>query len=100
MAATIRAPLIVIMVLSASAVRAQTTMIAPEERARHLVSATKSGQEGAATCDDLDAAVGKALIGFGDQTRAASLDRVAVAYRLAERTGRCLGSESLVGSAL
>jgi CHAT domain-containing protein/Tfp pilus assembly protein PilF len=64
------------------------------------MASTKSGREGEVPCDKLDGAVGTALIDLSDQARGESLERLSVALRLAERAGRCLGAEALVGAAL
>jgi CHAT domain-containing protein/Tfp pilus assembly protein PilF len=96
----VRAPVIAIALLTPIAGRAQTPAIGPAARAQDLLSRTKSGQEHDVACADLDEHVGKVLIELSEQARAESLERMAVALRLAERAGRCAASEPLVGSAL
>jgi hypothetical protein len=56
-----------------------------DSRAQHVLSRTKTGQEGQVACDELDAGVGKALIELAGASQAESLERLSVAYRLAER---------------
>jgi CHAT domain-containing protein/Tfp pilus assembly protein PilF len=100
MRATVRAPLVAFVLLAATTARAQSPSIARDPRAQHVLSRTKAGQEGQVACDELDAGVGKALIELAEASHAESLERLSVAYRLAERAGRCAGSDPLVGAAL
>src|ERR1700737_4824129 len=100
MRATVRAPLVAIVLLTAARVQGQPPPIARDPRAQHVLSRTKAGQEGQVACDELDAGVGKALIELAEASHAESLERLSVAYRLAERAGRCAGSDPLVGAAL
>jgi CHAT domain-containing protein/Tfp pilus assembly protein PilF len=100
MEVTARAPLVAIVLFMAAAVRAQTPPMAPGARAQELLSRTKAGQEGDVVCGELDEAVGNALLHFAEQAGGASNERLTVAFRLAERAGRCAGWEPLVGAAL
>ena len=69
-------------------------------RARTLAATTKKGQEAEVPCAQLDEGVGKALLDLGEQARTRSFEPAAVAFRLAERAGRCAGSDALIGAAL
>ena len=69
-------------------------------RARTLVSTTKKGNEGEVPCAQLDEGVGRALLDLGEQARTRSFEPAAVAFRLAERAGRCASSDALIGAAL
>src|SRR3984893_2886085 len=100
MRATVRAPLVAFVLMTATTARAQSPSIARDPRAQHVLSRTKAGQEDQVACDELDAGVGEALIELGQQSRAESLERLTVAYRLAERAARCAGSDRLAGAAL
>jgi CHAT domain-containing protein/Tfp pilus assembly protein PilF len=99
MRATVRVPLVLIALLTAASVRAQTP-IARNLPAQDLLARTKAGQEDQVACNELDAGVAEALVDFGQQSRTESLERLTVAYRLAERAARCAGSDRLVGAAL
>src|SRR5215467_7727015 len=94
---TSRAALIGIFLAAADVVGAQTPAA---ERAQVLLTATKSGQEAVVACSTLDEPVARALIELGVRVRAESLERATVAFRLAERAGRCLASDVLTGAAL
>jgi CHAT domain-containing protein/Tfp pilus assembly protein PilF len=94
---TVRAALIGILLIAADAVGAQTP---PPARAQALLASTKSGQEASVGCGTFDEPLGRALIALGTQVRGESLERATVAFRLAERAGRCLESDALTGAAL
>jgi CHAT domain-containing protein/Tfp pilus assembly protein PilF len=101
MRATARAPLVAIVLLTATDVAGQTPPSALEARAERLVSTTKAGQERAVACGELDAAIGKSFIDLGETARAAAeFDRAFIAFRLAERAARCAESDPLIGAAL
>lgn len=85
---------------SAAVITHQTPAPDPAARALQLVSTTVSGREPAVPCEQLDADTAKALIAFGTGARSESFERIARAFRLAERAGRCLNSDPLLGSAL
>src|ERR1700730_2625687 len=99
MRATVRVPLVVIALLTATTIRAQTPT-ARNLRAQDLLARTSAGQEDQVACNQLDAGVGEALIELGQQSRTESFERLTVAYRLAERAARCAGSDRLAGAAL
>src|SRR3982751_1320345 len=100
MCAITRPPGIAIVLLAATALRAQTPPpMAPGPRATDLLARTKGGQESRVACDQLDESVGAALLHTAEQARGASLERLTVAFGLAEKAGRCAGSEFLVGEA-
>jgi hypothetical protein len=79
--------------------RAQTDPASPRVRAQQVLTTTKSGHEGDVPCDALEG-LGQPLIELGKEAGGRSLDRAAIAFRLAERAGRCAGSEPLLAAAL
>jgi len=86
--------------LTAAHARAQTPPAPPSPRVKDLLSSTRGGQEGEVPCAGLDAPLAEALLGFGEQVHADSVERATIAFRLAERAARCIGSGSLTGAAL
>jgi CHAT domain-containing protein/Tfp pilus assembly protein PilF len=84
--------------LSAGA-QAQNDDTSSQLRAQQVLSATRAGQEGSVACDRL-AGLGQPLIALGKEVGGSSTDRAVIAFRLAERAGRCAGSEPLLGAAL
>src|ERR1700730_13015610 len=89
----------VVSFLPAAGLSAQSDQTSAEARARHLLFATKSGQEGAVSCDQVDGA-GKVLIEIGKDIRSSSTERAVIAFRLAARAGLCAHSEPLRGAAV
>jgi CHAT domain-containing protein/Tfp pilus assembly protein PilF len=97
MRSTARGSLGAIVLLAATAAGAQTTSA---DRAQRLWAKTAGGQEAAVACGEVEEDVGRALIDLGEQARGESLERLTIAYRLAERSARCAGSDRLLGAAL
>src|SRR5689334_20360466 len=97
MHSTVRLALVATLLLGGGLARAQEPAAV---RAQTLLSGTRSGHEGDVGCADLSEPIARALIELGGQVRGESLDRAAVAFRLAERAGRCLESVPLTAAAL
>jgi CHAT domain-containing protein/tetratricopeptide (TPR) repeat protein len=100
MHATVRASVVTACLCVATSASAQMPADSPTARARQLLAATRSGQEGEVACDGLDAAVARSLVDLGDRTRANAPERATVAFRLAERAARCADAAALTGLAL
>jgi CHAT domain-containing protein/tetratricopeptide (TPR) repeat protein len=100
---TVRAALVTILI-AAPAGHAQTPAINPETpqeaRAQEMLSRAKSGQEAGAACGEVDEALATALMEAGRRASSESLERAIAAFRLAEKAGRCLASDRLIGAAL
>ena len=99
---TARLSLIAICLLGTTVITAQMPDSTSEARARAIFSRTKAGQEQQVVCDELDEGVGRAFLSLASETMipTPSLEQMAVAARLAERTARCIDSDSLLGAAL
>jgi len=92
-------PVILALLFLPSDARAQTDPASPRVRAQQVLTTTKSGHEGNVPCDALEG-LGQPLIELGKEAGGSSLDRAAIAFRLAVRAGRCAGSEPLLAAAL
>jgi len=92
-------PVILALFFPPSEAPAQTDPASPRVRAQQVLTVTKSGHEGDVPCAGLDG-LGQPLIELGKEAGGSSLDQAVIAFRLAERAGRCAGSEPLLGAAL
>ncbi len=89
----------VALALLMAAPAAQSAAPQPEARAQQLIAATKSGEESTVACERLEG-LGQALIDGGLAIEPQSVTRAVIAFRLAERAGRCAGAPLVRSTAL